>query len=149
MVSIVPTPFSLPIGVFNASGCYALVGRGVVLYVGQSLAIYSRLASHSNNFRRVAKGKRPYGNGMNSWQPVVKFDEVWIYPCQPSDMASLEIQLIQEFQPRYNKNMKRAPTTPEEKKLLLNVPAIQVLLGRTAALKAQVSPFKLKPLNAA
>jgi hypothetical protein len=155
MVSIVPPCFSVPIGVFASSACYALVRQGKVVYVGKSTGIFSRLATHMNNFKRVAKGKLPYTYGGYCLQPVIKFDEVQIYPCLPSDLTQLEIRLIQEFQPRYNKNTKLPVTTEKELKILLDVPAIQALLSRSGvnfsnrAVHRDPAPvFKLKPVHA-
>lgn len=149
MDSILPPCFSLPIGVFASSACYALVRQGVVVYVGKSTGLFSRLATHTNNFKRVQKGKLPYLQGANTLQPVIKFDEVRIYPCLPSDLTQLEIRLIQEFQPRYNKNTKLPVTTEKELKILLDVPAIQALLNRRTLHKDPIPVFKLKPLHAA
>ncbi|MDE2022102.1 MAG: GIY-YIG nuclease family protein [Patescibacteria group bacterium] len=87
------------------SGIYILVRRGVVIYVGKSKSLYSRIYTHKHFANRGAKGKP-----LPSWLPVkgIQFDEVHIRYCHIDDLDRLEAEMINLYKPHYNTNLKNA-----------------------------------------
>lgn len=87
-----------------SAGVYALVREGVVVYVGQSKRMLSRVSAHKSNWGR---------KNQPAWLPAsvrgVLFDEVHVLPCRVEDMDQLEAALIDLYKPRYNIKLK-APT---------------------------------------
>ena len=85
------------------AGVYALVKRGVVIYVGKSKSLYARIYAHRHYANRAARGKT-----IPSWLPVkgLVFDEVYIRPCSLEDLDHLEWQMINLYKPRYNQSLK-------------------------------------------
>jgi excinuclease UvrABC nuclease subunit len=85
------------------AGVYALVRDGVVVYVGQSKRMLSRISAHKSN----------WGRRTPSWLPAscrgILFDEVHVMPCRVEDLDRLEQRLINLWKPRYNVQLK-APT---------------------------------------
>ncbi len=95
------------------SGIYVLVKRGVVIYVGKSKSLYSRIYTHKHFANRGAKGKP-----IPSWLPVkgMQFDEVHIRYVHVDDLDRVEAETINKYKPHYNMNLKnglkvRAPIT--------------------------------------
>jgi hypothetical protein len=90
---------------FPTSACavYALCCAGEVVYVGQSISIYARIATHANNYRRWRTGKRLY----SGFEFAVQFDEVWVKYCAERELDQLEFQMIQKYQPKYNIALRR------------------------------------------
>src|SRR6185437_576305 len=84
-------------------GVYALVKRGVVIYVGKSRALYLRLYAHRNVARAAAKGKP-----IPTWLPIkgFVFDQVFVRPCALADLDRLEAEMIELYKPRYNESLK-------------------------------------------
>jgi len=85
-------------------GVYALVYNGVVVYVGQSRKMLSRIYTH-----RTLCGKRK--------PPQVKtrgirFEEVWIRRCRVEDLDRIEKEMIQKYRPRYNVFLKAGAEMP-------------------------------------
>lgn len=93
-------------------GIYALVRDGVVVYVGQSKRMLSRISAHKSNWGRKS---------MPAWMPVslrgVLFDEVHVLPCRVEDLDQLERALINLYKPRYNIALKQ-PTPVEIARLM-------------------------------
>jgi excinuclease UvrABC nuclease subunit len=95
------------------SGIYVLVKRGVVIYVGKSKSLYSRIYTHKHFANRGAKGK-----AVPSWLPVkgMQFDEVHIRYVHVDDLDRVEAETINKYKPHYNTNLKnglkvKAPIT--------------------------------------
>jgi len=88
-------------------GVYALVRDGVVVYVGQSKKMLSRVSTHRSNW-----GKRT-----PAWLPRsvrgILFDEVHVLPCRVEDLDLAERALINLYKPRYNIALK----TPDSVRL--------------------------------
>jgi len=63
-------------------GCYVLLWRSEVVYVGQSGTPLRRIGEHSKN---------------------IKFDRVWFVPCRKGDLLDLEDHLISYLRPKVNK----------------------------------------------
>lgn len=84
-----------------SAGVYALVRDGVVVYVGQSKRMLSRVAAHKSNWGRKSTP---------SWMPVsirgVLFDSVFVLPCRIEDLDRIEAEIIQLYKPRYNIKIK-------------------------------------------
>ena len=87
------------------SGVYALAKRGVVIYVGKSKSLYSRIYAHRHYANRAARGKT-----IPSWLPVkgLVFDAVYIRPCALEDLDRLEWEMINRYKPHYNQNLKNS-----------------------------------------
>ena len=104
-------------------GVYALLRDGKVVYVGQSLNVFARVATHWNNLRRALRGKRV---SSGTWQDVVvNFNEVRFKRCAEGDLDAEELKLIQRYIPQHNHLMKR-PVNPLAGKIA-GLPCIQVL----------------------
>lgn len=91
---------------------YALVAKGVVIYIGKSKKPISRI----NNHRMVWSTKR---SGKNSWIadtlgiPGVLFDEVHICPCHPDQLDELERRMIARYSPRFNTKLRDPSKLPQ------------------------------------
>lgn len=85
------------------AGVYALCKRGVVIYVGKSKSLYSRIYTHKHFANRGAKGR-----AIPSWLPIkgIQFDEVFIRPCSLEALDSLEHEMINLYKPKYNQSLK-------------------------------------------
>ena len=95
-------------------GVYALVREGVVVYVGQSKKMLSRIEAHRSQWARSHKAP--------DWLPIkgILFDQIFIRPCRVEDLDLLERQLIDLYKPRYNVKLK-APT-PTKTELVIRLP---------------------------
>lgn len=104
-------------------GVYALLRDGKVVYVGQSLNVFARVATHWNNLRRALRGKRV---SSGTWQDVVvNFNEVRFKRCSEGDLDAEELKLIQRYIPQHNHLMKR-PVNPLAGRIA-GLPCIQAL----------------------
>lgn len=108
----------------GATGVYLLRLRGVVVYVGQSLNLFARVAQHWQGMVRQRKGKLPYSTGNGYPVQVIEFDHVEAFYCPKKDLDKRELELIQQHLPERNTLMKRKPF-PELK--LSELPFFQVL----------------------
>lgn len=78
-------------------GVYALVHRGVVVYVGKSKVMLGRVYSH-----RVTWGKKSQkAVGLKPIKGIL-FDAIWIRPCVLDQIDELEYAMINLYKPRYN-----------------------------------------------
>jgi excinuclease UvrABC nuclease subunit len=84
-----------------SAGVYALVRDGVVVYVGQSKRMLSRVSAHKSNW---GKKNQP------AWLPPsvrgILFDAVHVLPCRVEDLDLIEARMIQLYKPRYNIKIK-------------------------------------------
>jgi len=84
-------------------GVYLLLDRGTVVYVGQSVNIYARLARHKS-----ASAPTNLPRPVDLMSPDVRrhkamvFDQVLVRWCSRNDLDRLEIELIERFRPKYN-----------------------------------------------
>lgn len=78
-------------------GVYALVHRGVVVYVGKSKVMLGRVYTH-----RVAWGKKSKAQVGLKPQKGILFDAVWIRPCPLTEIDAIESAMINLYKPRYN-----------------------------------------------
>jgi hypothetical protein len=69
------------------AGCYILMKLGVAVYVGQSVNIFGRIASH---------------RGARSFPTSGDFDEARVIWCAADELDATERRLIEELQPRFN-----------------------------------------------
>lgn len=116
------------------SGIYALVHRGVVVYVGKSKMMLGRIYSH-----RVMWGRAKRGNKLDvSWASKgILFDDVWIRPCALNEIDKLEYEMINLYKPKYNRNLKNG--------LAVNLPPdIITLISAIVPLQSS-APRPLKP----
>lgn len=111
------------------SGIYILVKRGVVIYVGKSKSLYSRIYTHKHFANRGAKGK-----AIPSWLPVkgMQFDEVHIRYVHVDDLDRVEAETINKYKPHYNTNLKNG--------LKVRAPITLTIGGVTLALNKSPSP---------
>src|ERR1700749_612318 len=80
-----------------SGGVYALVHRGVVVYVGKSKVMLGRVYSHRSAWGRKfqkAIGLKPIKG--------ILFDAVWVRPCPSDQVDELEYAMINFYKPRYN-----------------------------------------------
>lgn len=88
----------------NPIGVYALVLKGVVVYVGQSKSVYNRIAQH--RVAAVRGGNRGSDRTMfcvgDPMGKRIEFDEVWVRWCPIKDLGRLEWVYIDRFKPRWN-----------------------------------------------
>lgn len=83
-------------------GIYVLARNEHIEYVGKTKRLVTRIYSHANLYSRWRKtGVKPKGPFNLT---VVKFNKVWIRPCEISDLDRLERETIRALQPRYNIN---------------------------------------------
>lgn len=78
-------------------GVYALVHRGVVVYVGKSKVMLGRVYTH-----RVAWGKKSKTSVGLKPQKGILFDAIWVRPCTSDLIDELESSMINLYKPRYN-----------------------------------------------
>lgn len=86
------------------SGCYILLARGEVVYVGKAKAMLQRVYAHRNLWSAKRRGKP-----IPSWLTPVKdiyFDEVHVVPVPLDRVDEVERQLIDIYKPRLNKLLK-------------------------------------------
>ena len=90
------------VSVLLKPGIYILCKRGVVIYVGKSKSLYSRIYTHRNLSRK--------GRKVPSWMPQsvkgIVFDEVHVQYCHVDQIDKLEADTIEKFKPKYNVNLK-------------------------------------------
>lgn len=108
----------------GTSGVYLLLLKGEVVYVGQSLNVFARIATHWCNLQRVRRGKLPYSASFYD-MAVFLFDEVRMKLCLVQDLDREELALIQRFRPKHNTLLNR-PVNPLEGKIK-DLPVIQAL----------------------
>ena len=115
------------------SGVYVLVRRGVVIYVGKSKTLYSRIYTHKHFANRGAKGK-----AIPSWLPVkgMQFDEVHIRYVHVDDLDRVEAETINKYKPHYNMNLKNGLKVRAPINLVIN----GVALGLNESLPRPQSP---------
>ena len=91
------------VSVVLQSGVYALAKRGVVIYVGKSKSLYSRIYTHRNLARRGARGQK-----IPSWLPVkgFTFDEVFVFPCHVDRIDEIEAAMVNKYKPKFNMSLK-------------------------------------------
>jgi len=85
---------------------YALVRKGVVVYIGQSKMLCNRLYNHCHNRGKKPTKKPWYGTAVYNG---VMFDAIWVRPCMLAELSLLEVQMIRKYQPKYNVNHKERP----------------------------------------
>lgn len=86
------------------SGVYILIHRGVVIYVGKSKAMLTRIYTHRNLWASMRRGRAE----VPWWIPIpgIHFDEVHIRPCALAQLDELEQAMIELYKPKYNMQLK-------------------------------------------
>lgn len=82
-------------------GVYALVHRGIVVYVGKSKVMLGRVYTH-----RVAWGKKSKSAVGLKPQKGILFDAIWVRPCALAEIDALESAMINLYKPRYNSHLR-------------------------------------------
>lgn len=88
-------------GVVLGCGVYALVAKGEVVYVGRARRVAQRVAQHLYTWQRFVEGKGLASSG----SVVIKFDDLWVYPCAWAELAAVEEAMIIKHAPRHNIRM--------------------------------------------
>ena len=92
-------------GITAPSAVYALVDRGVVIYVGQAKNVYQRLTTHMNAKRRGGKkGKTTWGPRDINGKPF-SFDAVLVKWTPMAELDRVERELILRLRPKYNERV--------------------------------------------
>ena len=119
-------------------GIYLLMRGEEVVYVGQSVNVYTRISSHYQTLQRHRKGLRPLYNGTGTWaiRKLIVFDSVKIKICPKKDLDKEELALIQHYQPKNNDHMNRPPR-PEAVDGLRSMPMYQELIRQAELRKAR------------
>lgn len=119
-------------------GIYLLMRGDEVVYVGQSVNVYTRISSHYQTLQRHRKGLRPLGTNFSSWatKKVIIFNTVKIKICPKADLDKEELALIQHYQPKDNDLMKRPPR-PEAADALRSMPLYKELMRQAELRKAK------------
>lgn len=97
---------------------YALVRKGVVVYIGQSKTPLQRIGTH---LRAKKGGVRKVGFATKF--PVgFTFDEVWVHPCMLNELHKHEVAMIQKYKPKYNIHHVPAPPSIDLQMLIEMLP---------------------------
>lgn len=111
------------------SGVYILCAKGVVIYVGKSKKMVSRIDNHRSVWAEKRKGKA-------SWLyeqlgiPGILFDEVHVRPCPAEDLDRLEREMIDRYRPKYNQMLRK--TGPIRAPITLNIRGLTIPLNAAA-----------------
>lgn len=132
--------------VSGVCGVYMLLCRGEVVYVGQSVNVFARIATHHNTLQRHRKGLRPANEGPGNWvtMNVITFDTIKIKTCAKADLDKEEIVLIQKYLPKKNTFLNRPP--PKNLDTLYEMPLYKELMKRAEAKQAREAPVKRRRL---
>jgi hypothetical protein len=95
------------VSVRSYAGCYALLNKGVVVYVGRSENVFTRVTGHRNTLRRWLIKKPSYTGKRGATDKIIHFDTVRVYPCSEEELDQLERRLIYDHQPELNVNFKK------------------------------------------
>jgi len=100
-------------------GVYALLKKGVVVYVGKSKQPMVRLSTHfRNRGKELARTWNPdAGPAVNG--RGIGFDGAWFVPCMLGQLDIIEGYLIRKYLPKYNIKGKPAMPIPDDIKALL------------------------------
>lgn len=89
-------------------GVYALVHRGVVVYIGKSKVMLGRIYTHRSAWGRKSQkavGLKPISG--------ILFDSVWVQPCASDKIDALEYAMINLYKPRYNYQLRNDLPPPD------------------------------------
>jgi hypothetical protein len=96
--AVIPDGFC-DVSVLLRSGIYLLMKREEIVYVGQSVKLAPRLATHA-----AQRGRKRSKTAV-----AMFFDRVLVMPCALADLDRTEKDLIQRYQPKYNVKQKPVP----------------------------------------
>jgi hypothetical protein len=96
--AVVPEGFA-DVSFLLRSGIYLLMKKDEIVYVGQSVKLAPRVATHA-----AQRGRK---RGKNS--VAMFFDRVMVMPCALGELDRTEKELIQRYQPKYNVKQKPVP----------------------------------------
>lgn len=117
---------------------YALVRRGVVVYVGKSKSVGERTQSHIR-LRRKSGVKRT-GMFANRMIAGIQFDEIWVRKCMLGELDELEIAMIKKYQPKYNQH--HNPTSQRQVKAPPPIELAVLLKSVIAAAPSSEPPIR-------
>lgn len=116
------------------SGVYLLMRQGVVVYVGKSKELYTRIYTHRTNYKALRKGKV-----LPPWMRVraINFDQVMVRPCAVGELDALEVEMINHYKPKFNILYKTDEKITTPTPLMVNGIAL-MLNGTVEAVKVTV-----------
>ena len=88
------------------SGIYLLVKEGVVVYVGKSENVFSRVSVHWEQLRRAKAGLTVSWRNLAK-KKLIEFDEVELIPLPIGNLDKEEERLIQVYRPEHNVFLKK------------------------------------------
>ena len=86
--------------VVKPSGVYLLLRGVVVVYVGKSKNVYSRMSQHYYNMKKGMRGYRPSPIDCNNYQ--LRFDQALVHWCAWGELDKLEVYYINRYKPKWN-----------------------------------------------
>lgn len=119
----------------RVSGCYLLLLRKEVVYVGQSENILMRVNVHLSEMRKKRQGKRLIPNALAP-EKRIEFDEFELIPLAMHELNYEENRLIRLHRPRFNTLLNRVEILPGMEKH----PAFQALLAKSQEPKFRKIP---------
>jgi len=94
-----------------ASGVYALLSRGTVVYIGKSKCMLARVYAHRNRYANRRRGKDvPWW--LEASIPAIAFDQIMVLPCSLDRLDRLEKEMIERYRPKYNERLKPSGAPP-------------------------------------
>ena len=115
------------------AGVYVLLRGDEVLYVGQSINVYQRVAQHYNAKRRGYRKKLAGVTPFDLRIRAIPYDRILIRPCLVAELDRIELGYIHRYKPRFNIDMGTL------------LPKVKVNLGYLAA-KAGIEDWE-RPSN--
>ena len=115
------------VSTFLRVGVYALAYRGVVVYVGKSKNMLTRVYTHRSMWSaRRGKHKLPH-------IPVkgILFDEVHVQPCSLETIDEIEQAMIRKYKPKYNVKHKGEAPVRNIGALRLRINGLPIIIGGT------------------
>lgn len=101
----------IDVSVVRLAGIYLLLYKGVVVYVGQSRQVYTRVYQHL-----MARGKLRKTVYTKNPKPKLKvgfaFDQVLVRACTISELDDMEKELIRKYRPKHNIQHNAPPPIP-------------------------------------
>lgn len=117
---------------------YALVRRGVVVYIGQSKSVGERMQTH---IRKRKGGVRKSGY-YSQMKVGFSFDAIWICECMFGELDKLEEALIKKYQPKYNQKLMPAKPSLDLQMLIEMMPAVCMQPQSDSLQPRQTAPWR-------
>lgn len=84
-------------------GVYALLNKGVVVYIGQSKVLLRRIYEHANRWNRAKlEGMKRSKIAVIRGEKIIPFDGIWAQPCKLGELSKLEAEMVAKYKPKHN-----------------------------------------------